>query len=138
MLGVAALVASVFSQPNRHAERASPQAPVTGDPEKGSVTPGGRILRFRTGGEHEVHTLPPGRAGVITVSVEEPGQVEVKGLGLTATAEEHTPARFDVFDTKSGRFRVIFAPAGNGKRQRVGILAVQSERRMPVENSRGN
>ena len=88
VLGVAALLASLTGGARRSDEPSEPAttsllpelnpAPATRGPER---------LRFSEGGKRERRKLDPGRAAVVTVEVEQPGQVELVGLGLTAPAE---------------------------------------------------
>ena len=45
----------------------------------------------------EQRACPRGDAATLEVSVEEPGSVEIPGLGLSTSTDQHTPARFEVF-----------------------------------------
>ena len=72
--------------------------------------------------------IEAGQAAVVTVLAREPGLVELDGLGLSDTAEPGTPARFDVLSTRPGRFAVLFTPAGEPERERVGTLVVRTPR----------
>jgi hypothetical protein len=124
VLGVAALLASLTGGARRSDEPSEPAttsllpelnpAPATRGPER---------LRFSEGGKRERRKLDPGRAAVVTVEVEQPGQVELVGLGLTAPAEPLTPARFDVLTRRAGRYEVRFMPV-SGESALIGVLSV--------------
>ena len=44
-----------------------------------------------------------------------PGTVVIPGLGLSASADAVTPARFDVLEHRPGRYPILFAPAGSAE-----------------------
>ena len=60
----------------------------------------------------------------MTVTVTEPGQVELEGLGLSSPAEPLTPARFAVLATAQDRHKVRFTPVDGGEGRTVGVLQV--------------
>ena len=72
----------------------------------------------------ESRRLPEDRAATIEVSVDEPGGVELPELGLTASADEHTPARFDIFPTRAGSYEILFTPAQGDETRPAGTLVV--------------
>jgi hypothetical protein len=72
----------------------------------------------------ERRRLPVGRAATLEVSVDEPGSVELPGLGLSASTDEHTPARFEVYTTRSGRYEILFIPADGDESRPAGTLVV--------------
>ena len=48
----------------------------------------------------------------VVVDVEQPGDVEIEGLGLRQTADPRSPARFDLLAEPAGRHRVLFHTLG--------------------------
>ena len=123
VLGVAALAAAV-SRPGR--DRGTRRAPSPPLPElaPGPAAPARARLSFSERGRPRRERLRAGRAVTVTVSVREPGQVDVPGLGLTAAAEPLTPARFDVFARRPGRYAVRFTPASQIEARTIGVLRV--------------
>ena len=75
----------------------------------------------------ERRRLAEGRAATVEVAVEEPGTVEVPDLGLTASADEHTPARFEVFPTRAGAYAILFKPADGDQSKPAGTMVVTAE-----------
>ncbi len=69
--------------------------------------------------------LARGSAATVTVTVDEPGQVRVEGLGLVAPAEPLTPASFPVHVDAPARYPVLFAPADEERPRQVGTLVVR-------------
>jgi hypothetical protein len=127
VLGLAALAASI-SQPQRGDERREPPpSPTIGTP---GAAPGPEEsetarLRFSERGEPATRELRAGRPAIVTVAVTGPGQVELEGLGLTASADPLTPARFDVLTDEPGRYLVRFTMAGRNESEVVGRLRVE-------------
>jgi len=128
VLGVAAIVTSVSSPPDRDRddEPRPAKRPVAGGP---SASPGARgegpvAVRFSAKGRPRLAVVGAGRPAVVTVAVEKPGEVHLDGLGLSSTAERLTPARFDVLPNEPGRHRVRFAPAGTREARTIGVLQV--------------
>jgi hypothetical protein len=126
VLGLAALAASV-SGPQRGTDRREPprkdgsgrEPTVAAQPAaSGSVH-----VRFLAGGRRERRRLDEGRAAVVTVGVPKAGQVELRGLGLSAVAEPVTPARFDILADRPGTYSVEFEPAA-GRGAAIGRLIV--------------
>ncbi|HEX6582932.1 MAG TPA: hypothetical protein VF056_04950 [Thermoleophilaceae bacterium] len=128
VLGMAALVAS-FSRPAD--ERTTTATSAEPGPGSATATPGPptdtppRPVSFDAGSA-ERRRLPAGRAATLEVSVDEPGSVEIPGLGLSASTDEHTPARFEVFPTRSGRYAILFTPADGDESRPAGTLVVSS------------
>lgn len=122
VLGVAAIVTS-FSAP---AEREEPARPERADPgarvERGKTVP--RAISFSTTGKPRAERLGAGRPGVVVVEVARPGQVELRGLGLSAAAEPLTPARLDVYERRTGSYDVRFTPAQSSESRVVGRLEI--------------
>jgi hypothetical protein len=125
VLGLAALAASV-SQPERDdgpapTERRSQSSP-SATRRAGPSSP--VRLRFVVAGKRERRRLEVGRAALVTVETPEAGQVELEGLGLSAAADTHTPARFDVLVGEPARVAVIFRAADGDEPVLVGTLAL--------------
>ncbi len=68
--------------------------------------------------------LDAGRPASVEVSVTEPGQVTIPALGLTASAEPVTPARFDVLVQDAARLPILFTPAAGEVEEPAGTLVV--------------
>lgn len=124
VLGLAALAASL-SRPSRKSGETEPTTsqqlpPLVPDP----ATRAAARVRFSDVGRPRTVRLPARRAAVVTVEVSRPGQVELRGLGLTATAEPATPARFDVLGGDAGRHEVRFTPASGARTRTVGVLRI--------------
>jgi len=71
--------------------------------------------------------LPEGRAATLEIAVEEPGSIDIPDLGLTASADERTPARFEVFATRAGAYTILFRPANGDESRPAGTLVVTAE-----------
>jgi hypothetical protein len=70
--------------------------------------------------------IDAGQAATVYVEVEQPGQVFIHDLGMSAATEPLTPARFDVLTRQTGRFPITFQPAGGGRdEERAGTLVVR-------------
>ena len=124
VLGLAAIVTSV-SRP-REARDPPPGAPPASSvaaPRAGAAEP--LEIRFERPSKLRTRRLETGRPTTVIVTVDEPGQVEIEGLGLSAAAEPLTPARFDVLASDEGRHRVRFTPAAMGEGSVVGTLDVR-------------
>jgi len=66
------------------------------------------------------------RAGahvVLTVEVDEPGEVAIEGLDLITSASPEAPALFDLLPGRPGRYQVLFTPVGGAARD-IGSLLV--------------
>jgi hypothetical protein len=76
--------------------------------------------------EPRARGIDAGQAATVYVEVEEPGQVFIHDLGLSAAAEPLTPGRFDVLTHRTGRFPITFQPAGGDTaEERAGTLVVK-------------
>ena len=125
VLGMAALVAS-FSRPADERSSTEPreqprQAPATASPAPADAPP--RPVSFNAASE-ERRRVPVSTATTLEISVDQPGAVELPGLGLTASTDEHTPARFAVFPTRPGRYEILFTPASGDETRPAGTLVV--------------
>jgi hypothetical protein len=131
VLGVAALVTSVSSPPERDRpeEREAPAERPRAAPRSPSARSEGPVaVRFGTKGRPRQTLIATGRPAIVTVTVEKPGEVRLDGLGLSSPAEPLTPARFDVLPSGPGHHPVKFAPAGTREEKTIGILRVESSR----------
>jgi hypothetical protein len=131
VLGMAALVASL-SRPveerrdnsaARESEEPREPGPPTARPAPEPSLP--PELSFEAS-EAETMKLRAGAAVTVEVSVEEPGSVEIPGLGLNSPADPLTPARFDVLASRPGRYELLFTPAGGNPSEPAGRLVVTS------------
>ena len=128
VLGMAALVASLsrpIEERRGDSERREPREP---GPPTVSAPPAQELpeaLSFDAS-ETETMRLRAGVAATVEVSVDEPGNVEIPGLGLSAAADPVTPARFDVLASRPGRYQLLFTPAGGNPSEPAGRLVVTS------------
>jgi hypothetical protein len=123
VLGMAALVASLSRPPeNRPAtEQSEEPGPPTAAPAPVDSPP--RPITFDAAARDR-RRVEEGRAATVEISVDEAGSVEVPDLGLTANADEHTPARFEVFPARAGAYAILFRPADGDKSRPAGTLVV--------------
>ena len=61
-------------------------------------------------GEPETRRAGTGARVSVEVSVPEPGDVTLEGLGLRTSADPRAPARFDLVVRRAGRYAVVFLP----------------------------
>ena len=114
VLGMAALVASLSRPVEERRDDSAQAEPREPGPATASPTPAPDLpqaLSFDAA-ENETMRLRAGDAATVEVAVEEPGSVEIPGLGLSATANPVTPARFDVLASRPGRYELLFTPGG--------------------------
>jgi hypothetical protein len=125
VLGLAAIVASV-SRTERGPQSDSPRPrPAARAPTESSLRASRAVLvRFRVGEGRKDRRLAVGRPATVSVAAPRAGLVSIPGLGLSRTAEPGTPARFEVFETRPERLRVVFSPAGTERQERVGTLVL--------------
>ncbi len=124
VLGVAAVVAALASPSSRRSDGGATTAPARTPAAPAAAR---RPTRVRIGarGAPVRRTLEVGRAATVVVSVDEPGQVEIRSLGLTDAAEPHDPAVFETLPMRERRHEVLFTPAGGVRARVVGVLASQ-------------
>jgi hypothetical protein len=125
VLGTAALVASLSRPVEDAQERQAPRdpRPATAAPAPAPNPP--EELSFDAVMD-ESQRLRAGRAATLEVSVTEPGNVEIPGLGLSAPAAPLTPARFDVLPARPGDYAILFTPAAGEGSEPAGKLVVSS------------
>ena len=124
VLGLAAL-ATAASRPPQSEKRSSgtPATQPTAKPAPQGAKPA--RVRFGPRARSRARQLEVARPTEVLVAVPEPGQVELKGLGLSAPADPLTPARFDVLAMAAGRrVQVLFTGADERAPRRLGVLSV--------------
>lgn len=127
VLGLAAIATS-FSRPaGRDDDRASDPLPsrsgtATANPRERGSQPA--LISFSLDRQGRTMRLAAGQPATVTVEVIRPGQVELAGLGLSAAATPLTPARFELFERRAGRYRVRFTPAEGGEARNLGTLRI--------------
>jgi hypothetical protein len=127
VLGIAALVSAIAQPPERRSKTATedtaapPLPPPTTKPTASPQPPGGPIA-LRLGPKNKTVKVETGAAATLTVVVAEPGQVTLEGLGLTASAEPNTPARFDLLVATPDTYRVLLAPSAGGEPRAIGSI----------------
>ncbi|MGI8945811.1 MAG: hypothetical protein ACR2GL_06185 [Thermoleophilaceae bacterium] len=124
VLGLAAIATSL-SGPSEGGEDAAPIPPVQQAPPATERTGETELVTipFSTRGDRRTALLAAGRAAVVTVEVTRPGEVELRGLGLSAPAEPLTAARFEFFGRRTGTYDVRFTPVA-GEPRTIGKLRV--------------
>jgi hypothetical protein len=128
VLGMAALVASLSRPIEERRDDSEQREPREPRPPTASAPPAQEPPELRSfeASESETMRLRAGTAATVEVSVEEPGTVEIPGLGLSAAADPVTPARFDVLASRPGRYELLFTPAGGNPSEPAGRLVVTS------------
>jgi hypothetical protein len=128
VLGMAALAASL-SRPLEPPK--SPQSPRESR-DRGPATVAPRpapklpaLLSFEATQEESIR-MRAGDAATVEVAVPEAGTVAIPGMGLSAAADRFTPARFDVYASRPGRYALVFTPAGGELAEPAGRLVVRS------------
>ena len=119
VLGLSALVASIAPPPESEdeeaardkpaLEQAAPGGPAVGPPSVSLTVPD-------AGGQAPTRRVVVGSSFTLEVSVPEPGDVVLEGLGLRQSADPLAPARFDLVAQPPGRYQVAFLPVGGDRR----------------------
>jgi hypothetical protein len=134
VLGLAAIAASVSRQPEESGERAEQPAVRSGtedvplpEASPGAAAPsrGTVELLFEAEG-NQTRRLEAGQPATVLVEADEPGLVEISDLGLSASAEPLTPARFEVLVPDAGRYAITFTPAADDTASAAGTLVVRA------------
>ena len=127
VLGLAAIVTS-FSRPaQRDDEGASDPAAIQPGPARAGprrTPPRPVLLSFSATERPRTRRLASGQPATVRVETRRPGEVELPGLGLAGATDRLTPARFDVLETRPGRYPVRFTPAGDGQARTIGALRI--------------
>ena len=121
VLGFAALAAAISQAPRRSAAN---RAPIAGPLPEAEARPPVR-LELSARGRPRSLRLAAGNAATLTVSVPEPGQVELKEPALTSPAEPSTPAGFPLLIDRPARYPVFFTAADSGEPRRIGTVIVR-------------
>lgn len=128
VLGLAAIAASI-SRPRGSTEPNRGIPPPTETTEEEPTVaprpaqPTGELTFYAS--DPQPQKIHAGQAATVFVQVEEPGQVFIRDLALSAAAEPLTPARFDILTRATGRHPITFVPAGsNPIEERVGTMIV--------------
>jgi hypothetical protein len=136
VLGLAAIAASVSRPRDGASERATPEpaSPPAETDRTPTVSPGNASdpaaqVVFDDARREPTRRVPAGQATTVLVEVEEPGQVEIPDLGLSAPGDPLTPARFEIFGAEEGAYQVVFTPAAADESDDVGTLAIQLDQR---------
>jgi hypothetical protein len=131
VLGLAAVAASVSRPrdssppPTETAERPSTPSIGPGQAEpQGESGPGSIDVNFDVM-DPKSHRIETGQAATVVVEVPDAGQVSIEGLGMTAAAEQVTPARFDVLASRAGSYPITFTPADSNTSLDAGTLVVK-------------
>lgn len=137
VLGLAAIAASVSRPRDEAGERATPDPAAPSASDSGpapTVSPGTAAtgeplveVTFGDADDQPIRRVTQGQATTVVVEVDEPGQVEIPDLGLSATGEPLTPARFEIFPAQPGTHEVRFTSASGDESTAVGTLAVRAE-----------
>jgi hypothetical protein len=128
VLGLAAIVTSI-TRPGDDRQERQPPPPAPAQeaaPKRDSANAEVKQLRFEATGKPRAQRLALGRPAVVIVEADQPGQVDVEGLGLTAPTAPETPARFDVLADEAGRYELRFTPAGRDESELAGTLVVKA------------
>ena len=127
VLGMAALAASL-SQPVERREGTRQDEPRETGPATASPAPAPSAPSPLSldASERDSVRLGAGEAATLEVSVDEAGTVEIPGLGLSASADAVTPARFDLLANEPGRYELLFTPAAGDSTEPAGTLVVTS------------
>jgi len=128
VLGMAALAASLSRPVERRDSTPPPTEPADTGPATASPSPAPSAPAplALDASENDAVRLRAGDAATLEVSVDEPGSVEIPGLGLSAPASDVTPARFDLLASRPGRYDLLFTPAGGDGAEPAGRLVVTS------------
>jgi hypothetical protein len=128
VLGLAALVASLsrpLEQRRDDSESSGPREPRQPTAEPGPAPELPSAISFDAA-DNESMRLPAGAAATLEVAVDEAGSVEIPDMGLSASADRLTPARFDVLASRPGRYELLFTPADGDRAVPAGRLVVTS------------
>jgi len=128
VLGMAALAASLSRPLEPHRSPQQPREPRNHGPATVAPRPAPKLpalLSFDATRDESMR-MRAGDAATVEVGVPEAGTVAIPGMGLSASADRFTPARFDVYASRPGRYALIFTPAGGELAERAGRLVVRS------------
>jgi hypothetical protein len=137
VLGLAAVVASISrpgSSPSGPAVQPSLRGTATERQQTtptvapGNASPPGEPMVSRTFRSwlDQTRRIEANQSVTVSVLVDRVGQVSIPDLGLTDSAEPVTPAEFDVFTPRSGRYPIVFMPAAATGVEPAGTLVVRA------------
>ena len=129
VLGLSALVASIAPPPDDRDESSEGPATVVEPPPAAApepIAPPLKLSATRTKAAAPTRHVSIGAGFTLQVSVPEPGDVILEGLGLRQSADSLTPARFDLVADRRGRYPVVFQPI-QGDHRLVGRLAFEDQ-----------
>jgi len=121
VLGFAALAAAISQAPRRTGAN---RAPIAAPLPEAEVRPPVR-LELSARGRPRSLRLAAGNAATLTVSVPEPGQVELQDPALTSPAEPSTPASFPLLIDRPARYPVLFTAVDSDEPRRIGTVIVR-------------
>jgi hypothetical protein len=124
ILLVSAIVGALVPAPRR---RAAPEPPPAVPPTAAAAPVRTLSLSYPPVGEARTVRVGAGAHVVLQVTTSQAGQATVEALGLVASAEPETPARFDLLAARAGSFPVAFEPAAGGPPRTLGTLTVAAE-----------
>ena len=113
---MAALAASLVPVPEQSTTDTDGGSDLVDEPEPLGQRAGGARgggppeVRFPAGARPRYDAVPLDERVVVTVAADEPGQVELEGLGRLEPVVPGTPAVFDLFTDVPGRFPVVLTP----------------------------
>ena len=90
------------------------------------IAPPLKVSAKEAGAAAPTRHVSVGAGFTLQVSVPEPGDVILEGLGLRQSADPLTPARFDLVAERRGRYPVVFQPI-EGDRRVVARLAFEDQ-----------
>jgi hypothetical protein len=134
VLGLAAIAASVSRPREEQGERGTttstfPPSTERDEPPSASPSPAPEFelaeLTFDAERD-QTRRLAPGPA-TVSVEVDQPGQVQIEDLGVSAAGDSLTPAIFDLFVSDPGRHEITFTPAAGNESRPAGTLVVEPE-----------
>jgi hypothetical protein len=126
VLGLSAVVASLAPPPeDANEEERGTNTTVAASPPSAGPAMRRMPIRIPVRGPEAPRVTRRVREGssfALEVPVREPGNVVLDGLGLSQTADPHTPAQFYLLASPPGRYAVAFVPV-LGERRVIGHLA---------------
>ena len=135
VLGLAAIAASVSRPREEPSERGSTSQSFPPSTERDEAPPSATPapepefelaeLNFDADRD-QTRRVAPGPA-TVSVEVDQPGQVQIEDLGVSAAGDPLTPAIFDLFVSDSGRHEITFTPADGNESRSAGTLVVEPD-----------
>jgi hypothetical protein len=125
VLGMAGLAASLSRSPEQRTSTQPREQQAPSQVTAKQLPPGNppTVVSFDALAD-ERRGVPVDTAATIEVAVDQAGSVELPELALNASADEHTPARFNLFPTRTGSYDILFTPAKGDESRPAGTLEV--------------